>query len=282
MSHFSAPRFVQARTRQGFTLIELLVVIAIIAILAAMLLPALARAKERALRVNCTSNLHQIGVAIVMYATDHGTYPEIYWPSGQNPWQTEQAYRVTPGTGTITKGPHGLGLLYAGKSIPNAKVFYCPSAITTGNIRTYDYYTQSAQWPSTPIGSGDDNVRCGYNFFPQSKTLENAGRGVELPKIEWSTTGTKEPDGSTTKNPIPLKQNDVDPNRSVSVDLIHDVNTAPHKSNSGVAGVNALFGDGHVVFESANRNPDAFDPVKWVDIGNNAFNFRLVQSLWLP
>ena len=73
------------RRRQGFTLIELLVVIAIIAILAAILFPVFARAREKARQAGCQSNLKQIGLATIMYAQDYDeTLPPILMQSGAN------------------------------------------------------------------------------------------------------------------------------------------------------------------------------------------------------
>ena len=63
---------------KGFTLIELLVVIAIIAILSALLLPTLARAKEGGRRSHCMNNLHQIGMGIELYRQDHEGRPPLY------------------------------------------------------------------------------------------------------------------------------------------------------------------------------------------------------------
>ena len=136
--------------KRAFTLIELLVVIAIIAILAAILFPVFARARENARRASCLSNLKQIGLGVMQYNQDYdGHYPPNFPRDTSNSNTSGSLHAILD---TDTSHPSGVFKVYHGATdhwqtwmdvifpyVKSTQIFVCPSATASATAPSYGY-----------------------------------------------------------------------------------------------------------------------------------------------
>ena len=168
--------------RKGFTLIELLVVIAIIAILAAILFPVFARAREKARAASCLSNLKELALGVLMYAQDYderlpqmvapaiagGFFP--YWPDLIYPYVKNAQVFICPSRSDLTWTPYsGTGGRYIGYGV----------CYSTSPIAPFGYSTLSDSMSMVDIADPAGTVAisdCNHSISPDSGsyTLQNS------------------------------------------------------------------------------------------------------------
>ena len=253
MLHTVKPCFI----RSTFTLIELLVVIAIIAILAAMLMPALQQARERGKSISCLSNLKQMGMGVQFYVDSNSQY-----------YPALQCNRVT-----LRNAPSSAWYLawYQQKTV-TSKLFVCPGFATTDNApvdSATDYPTARSHYAYNVLFVGGIGLRASvigsgltYNSAKQSE--------IRYPSIMYVMMDSFRNDGAGT--PI--------------VSGCHSLQSGYYRQASGTNsgypharhsnGVNILYGDGR----SANVKVEADPYLTLTSVDLSSTNQYKIRTRW--
>lgn len=233
------------RIKRGFTLIELLVVIAIIAILASILFPVFARARENARRSSCQSNLKQLMLGTIQYAQD---YDETL-PSYNVSYNSQENFTEYGGGAWTEVHPtyvnwYWMAFIYP--YVKNTQVYLCPSAQAIGNLPGYTGATGAygqRYWAGQLQGSYAINISGNYANYTgcNGKRVE----GAKLATIDKSSETVFLEDGNEEN--------------SVAVGIIYNASCAISDDTSyfkntvedrHLGGSNLAFVDGHVKWRS--------------------------------
>ena len=303
------PPSVPPQARKGFTLIELLVVISIIALLIAILLPALARAKELANRAVCSANVRSLVQSVIIYAqSNKGVFPTT---PGNTAGTFYNAPTGVPGVSVNNSGPSMMQMYYTSAAMGNpagSTAIACPMQCIWLLVLSGQMTTKSFICPSSPYSIGPSLEYTGstsadsamYTCFsymsPGQSNPDKNGQGESYsiaypwqangqPGAWWTTRAGADVPVASDIAPVPEGGNGAGTNAQRILNILPTANTYGNyiynSGNHNGDGQNVGFGDGHVAWEvnpyvgQSNDNIFCYDST--TNLGQDGLTFQANQ-----